>query len=1041
MLKLVNIKKDYILKDQEPVRALKGISLNFRRNEFVAVLGPSGCGKTTLLNIIGGLDQYTSGDLIIEGVSTKDYKDRDWDTYRNHSIGFVFQSYNLISHQTLLQNVELALTISGVSREERRERAKEALKKVGLEGLEKKRPSQLSGGQMQRVAIARSLVNNPEILLADEPTGALDSETSIQIMDLLKEVANDRLVIMVTHNPDLANKYASRIVRMKDGLITDDSNPYDGKGEVYKTKEEKAYSKGNKKKTSMSFFTATGLSFSNLLAKLKRTILVMIAGSIGIIGVSSVLAVSHGVNNYIAKMQNDMLSSYPIGIAEETVDYTSLMTGLDNFENKTLASFDITTQVGIDSMITYLMSAYKGFTTTKTNDINQEFVDYIGKISSEDAAITTYDYGIDVTNNIFTHWYNDHTGKDTVISLNGLTQAYIAELKTVNGFSDYAGYVDLFTDFMQQLPDNEEYILSQYDLLGDSKFATEENEIMIVVDDNTTMTDVTLAQMGFFDHDEFINLANFAIEQNKEENGLKDTSLSKSERQAIYDKLYEKYPYRKYFEYTDILGKEFYYFPHDSIYSYSGISIDEYDNITTILNSENQMITLKFDEATDTMSGILINSKTADYSIIYLKRMSDQTEIINPEDKIKGLWGGIVGDTNHYVAINLNNPNGISNMVWFVDDISSIYTGGGTPIFFSAKTTSEKVVDSIYGYNYSAEASEDMINNITSYNGQKMKIVGILRVKESTTFGCLNRGVYYTSAFGKKYIEDARNSKIITDSENGFEAFINSAEVYTQSFKTYVTFDFTDHTNEDEDVIKRGYASSLNSDLSSSFAGLFSSLTGVNYFDQNQKYLRSLSGLKGVMGDNGYTLELLPKEINIYPVDFERKDNITAYLDAWNDDPNHSEISYKDTISLIVAVITTLIDAVTIALIAFTSLSLLVSCFMIAVITYISVMERVKEIGVIRSLGGRKKDVSRLFIAETLITGLLSGLFGIIMTYILCIILNIIIAKYNIGNLGDLTLPTALIMIGLSVLLSVISGLIPSMRASNQDPVAALRSE
>ena len=326
MLRLDEIKKDYLLKDQEPVHALRGITLNFRRNEFVAILGPSGCGKTTLLNIIGGLDQYSSGDLVIEGTSTKSYKDSDWDTYRNHSIGFVFQSYNLIPHQTLLQNVELALTIAGVSKQERRERAKNALKIVGLEGLEKKKPNQLSGGQMQRVAIARALVNNPEILLADEPTGALDSETSIQIMDLLKEVAKDRLVIMVTHNPDLANKYASRIVRMIDGLISDDSNPYsleDEKKDLeeYNKNTEVKVNKGSKKKSSMSFKTAAGLSLSNLLAKLKRTILVMIAGSIGIIGVSTVLAVSHGVNNYIDDMQNDMLSTYPVSIEEESVDY------------------------------------------------------------------------------------------------------------------------------------------------------------------------------------------------------------------------------------------------------------------------------------------------------------------------------------------------------------------------------------------------------------------------------------------------------------------------------------------------------------------------------------------------------------------------------------------------------------------------------------------------------------------------------------------------------------------------------------------------
>ena len=336
MLKLREITKDYVTKGVPTVHALKGLTINFRRNEFVAILGASGCGKTTLLNIIGGLDRYTSGDLIIEGKSTKDYTDRDWDTYRNHSIGFVFQSYNLITHQSILSNVELALTMSGIKKEERRERAMKALATVGLEGMEKKKPTQLSGGQMQRVAIARALVNDPEILLADEPTGALDSETSLQIMDLLKEVATDRLVIMVTHNPDLAHTYANRIVTMKDGLITGDDNPYEGEQseELAIAQEKKNTNKGSKEKTSMSFTTATGLSFFNLLSKLKRTILVAVAGSIGIIGVSSVLAVSTGVNRYVDKMQDDMMSRYPLMISEQAVDYTSLMTGLSSMSEK-----------------------------------------------------------------------------------------------------------------------------------------------------------------------------------------------------------------------------------------------------------------------------------------------------------------------------------------------------------------------------------------------------------------------------------------------------------------------------------------------------------------------------------------------------------------------------------------------------------------------------------------------------------------------------------------------------------------------------------
>ena len=363
MLELRNITKDYV-SGNNITHALKGISVNFRKNEFVSILGQSGCGKTTTLNIIGGLDRYTSGNLLINGKSTKEYKDRDWDTYRNHSIGFVFQTYNLIAHQNILKNVELALTISGVSKAERRQRAYDVLKIVGLEGMEKKRPNQLSGGQCQRVAIARALINNPEILLADEPTGALDSETSVQIMDLLKEVASDRLVIMVTHNPVLAHKYSTRIITMSDGLLTADTNPFDGKEEKTKEKpqnsqENPVISKGKKKKTSMSLLTSMGLSLSNLVSKMKRTVLVTIAGSIGIIGVSAVLAASRGVKDYIKDLQNDMLSAYPITIAEESVDYTALITGLNNQNNREKFEFDPNNpKVGVDSMIAYLMSAY-----------------------------------------------------------------------------------------------------------------------------------------------------------------------------------------------------------------------------------------------------------------------------------------------------------------------------------------------------------------------------------------------------------------------------------------------------------------------------------------------------------------------------------------------------------------------------------------------------------------------------------------------------------------------------------------------------------
>ena len=579
MLKLVNIKKDYVSKGIPTVHALKGLSINFRRNEFVAILGASGCGKTTLLNIVGGLDRYTSGDLVIEGKSTKDYNDRDWDTYRNHSIGFIFQTYNLIMHQTVLKNVELALTISGVKKDERRQRAFEALKIVGLEGMENKKPNQLSGGQMQRVAIARALINNPEILLADEPTGALDSETSLQIMDLLKEVAKDRLVIMVTHNPDLAYKYATRIVKMSDGLLTDDSDPYVGETKeelriATEKKQDIIASKGNKKQSSMSFLTATGLSFSNLISKLKRTILVSVAGSIGIIGVSSVLAVSFGVNNYIDGMQDDMLSQYPVSVSEQAVDYTSLMAGLSTWQKAGLAKYLGTDLVGVDSMIAYMMDKYNDLTSAikKTNDINEDFVGYVKNMPDEYYASINYNYGIDVTNNIYTTWnrgYEGDEGHDKVISLNGLTQMYISELQTVPNFGEYAMYVNLFTNFVQQLPAKQDYILEQFDFIGEkSRFPQNKNEMVVVVDDDQTLTDILFAQLGYFTEREFLDLAKKTIDLQNLKNQLNAEEITKAEYETKVEEIENKYKDKipEDFSINDILDKDFYYLPHEKMW-------------------------------------------------------------------------------------------------------------------------------------------------------------------------------------------------------------------------------------------------------------------------------------------------------------------------------------------------------------------------------------------------------------------------------------------------------------------------------------------
>ena len=1102
MLQLVNIRKNYLIKDQEPVRALRGVSLNFRRNEFVAILGPSGCGKTTLLNIIGGLDRYTDGDLIIKDKSTKNYKDRDWDTYRNHSIGFVFQSYNLIGHQTVLRNVELALTIGGIDKKERKTRALKALAKVGLKGMERKRPNQLSGGQMQRVAIARALVNNPEILLADEPTGALDSETSIQIMDLLKEVARDRLVIMVTHNPDLAKKYATRIVNMFDGIITGDSRPFNGKeapitnmvyrcpkcgnitryqltrcpkcGVLAKYPDDDNYS-SKKKKSSMSFLTATALSVANLFSKSKRTILVAIAGSIGIFGVSTVLAASTGVRHYIDSMQDDMLSSYPLQIQEETVDYTSLMTGLYTDPDTKIADFDPSTRVGLNSMIDYLMDRYSDITAVKTNTINDDLVQFVKEIPEEYVAATSFSYGIDPTNNIFTEWVPNEKEEKMQISLNGLTQRYIAELKTVEGFSQYASYVDLFTDFMKLLPGDEEFILNQYDLLGDSHFPQNENEIMLVVESDTTLTDLVFAQLGYYQEEEVMNIAKKAILKYDPENKLSDAELD------------AKYPYATSFSYEDLLSKKLVYYPHDTIYHYDDIPVRDYKDYSIVLKSDtnDEFYSFMYSEGTSSsyLSGIVYTGTHITISPfvsenVYMFKLSIGNSVADILSLIANYQNLTLSDlfadpetdpdptTGLFVCMNteqlrkmMSDPSSMDmsqlSLISITNDTNA--TVNLTNSFTVNKEITEHT-EAVTGYQYSATVEESW------ENGTELKIAGILRPKKGVSFGSLSRGVYYTKEFQDKYMNDAYNSQIIRDESHGFVGHLQNPNKRDSLYNAYVTFKYTDWTDPDNPVYESfGYTSSLNGDLSSSFSSLLGNITGRDYSSENAVHFRSLCGLKIVenLNDDGtssFTYEKLPETMSIYPVNFATKDKVNQYLDEWNKDVkitiydgtakektlnagSRDELTYTDTISLIITVIDTMITIITTALVIFTSLSLVVSSFMIAVITYISVMERVKEIGVIRSLGGRKKDVSRLFIAENLVTGTLSGLIGLGITGIACLIINLVIAQFGVPAIAILTLPIFGIMLALSIVLSVLAGLIPSMHASRQDPVIALRSE
>ena len=894
MLELRNIKKDYVT-SSETVNALRGVDIVFRDKEFVSILGPSGCGKTTLLNIVGGLDRYTSGDLVINGKSTKLYRDRDWDVYRNHRVGFIFQSYNLIPHQTVLGNVELALTIAGIDKEERIRRAKAALDKVGLSDQYYKRPNQLSGGQCQRVAIARALVNEPEILLADEPTGALDTVTSVQIMELIREIAGERLVIMVTHNPELAEQYSTRIVRLLDGNIIEDTDPVsDEEYSSLTTTETKAaeptdkkVAKKSKEKAKMSVFTAFRLSARNLVSKKGRTAMVGFAGSIGIIGIAMVLAFSAGIKGYIASMQDDMLSGNPITISKTGLDSTALSDMMDRDEIEEILPKD--QHIIISAMLEYLIQTQMDLgSLLVNNEITPEYVAFINAMPEEYYNAIVYNYGIDLSRNIFTDFYETTSADGRHISTKQLAEIYKAVLSDTE-YKSLSSWVDRLAPSFSQMPDNEDYILRQYDIVS-GNMAKEKNEIMLVLDSNDQLTDIFLAGLGYYSQEEFMEVIHKASD--KDENG---------------NPIYDEAIYRQYFSYEDLLGKKFTYYGSDQIFGIEKTT--EGDKTTTNLS----------------------------------------------------------------------------------------YTG-------------------------------EMAN---SGEGMELTVVGILTPKDSISYGVMGSGIYYTQALTDYILEDAKSSEFIGyllgDEEKDRQTFTS----FTYSFD-YLPFSAFDGEEVDE---------SLRTSKKDVAVFSYSMMTQIE--DHCQNIARYLGGND------------LATNIQIYPISFAEKALVTEYLEQWNDKDvtitvngvelkgeDRVDITHTDTLELIINMINTMIDIISYALIAFTSISLVVSTVMIGIITYVSVVERIKEIGVIRSLGGRKRDVSNLFIAETAIIGLLAGLIGIGATYLISAIVNLILEPIiGFANIAALPVGNAIFLVCLSVGLTLISGLAPAKSAANKDPVVALRTE
>lgn len=843
ILELKDIKKDYKLADNV-VPALKGVSMAFRHNEFVSILGPSGCGKTTMLNIIGGLDQYTSGDLIIKGQSTKKFKGGDWDTYRNHSIGFVFQSYNLIPHLSVLGNVELALTLAGISSKERKQRAMAVLERVGLKNECKKRPNQLSGGQMQRVAIARALVNNPEILLADEPTGALDSKTSVQIMELIKEISKERLVIMVTHNTELAEKYSSRIIKLLDGKVIDDSNPPsendDALERIIETlpqnaqnlqkNDKKAF---KKKKSSMSVFTAFMLSLKNLITKKGRTILTSVAGSIGIIGVALVLAISNGFTNYINKMQTDTLGGYPIAVSTVAIDYSSLSSFMGESNKVGTSEEEGSFGVYNPSTIIAKMGNY--------NFISDKFVKYINDYIEEDNK------------------------KGDRKSLSSVQFTYATNLKVLTEGSEGVVFVDTKPTtssiygtssslFYEGLSDKD-FVLSNYDIV-EGKYPENKNEVLLVLNSTGALSTDMLTKLGI------------AVSVNSE---------------GEYERIL----------YSDVIGK-----------TYKVISNDTYY----------------------------------------------------------------------------------------------------TPVYDSEGNVTE----------FSTLAKADYQ---TAFDGasETLSICGVMKPREDIVVEVFDAGIMYLPELATSYQQDCKNSLIVQKS-------IDDGKFYVP---------FTVDISE-----LKGFGLGIqNFNKPAEIVGFVKSSFDIDMTAEEATNL----GLQMVGAST------IPTGIYLYPKNFDGKAEVLKLIDDWNASENgaHNKIVYTDATEVLTGTLGELINIISYVLIAFAAISLLVSSIMIGIITYVSVVERTKEIGVLRSIGARKRDIARVFNAETFIIGLFAGLIGVVLTYILCFPVNAIIAKVSGGlkNIAVLKFDHALILIAVSFVLTLISGLIPARIASKKDPVVALRSE
>ena len=1090
MLQLLNICKSYTTADFTQT-ALDNVSVSFRDNEFVAILGPSGSGKTTLLNIVGGLDHYDSGNLIIDGISTEQYKDKDWDAYRNNRIGFVFQSYNLIPHQTVLSNVELALTLSGVSRAERHDRAVAALQKVGLGDHVNKKPSQLSGGQMQRVAIARALINDPEILLADEPTGALDSKTSVQIMDLLTEIANDRLVIMVTHNPELAEDYATRIVTLTDGVIRSDTDPYEPTAEDMRVSEKPA------RRTKMSFLTALSLSFKNLMTKKGRTLMTAFAGSIGIIGIAAILSLANGVNNYIKSVEEETLSEYPLQIQSTGFDMTSMMlgaaTGAGGNTGEAEGDGD-QDKVGVTEMVTNM------FSSIGSNDLAslKEYLD------SGQSDIDQYTNAIEYTYNVAPQMYSSNTDKLRQVnpdkSLSALGLGSTASSNSLMSMS-------MSTDVFYEMPSDPNLYESQYDVKA-GHWPENHNEVVLVLTGNGNISDFMLYTLGLRDANEFDDMVKkFAAEE--------EVTAPDNIEQPTYD---------------DILGITFKlvqatdYYVHDDEFNVWKDKTDDTDYMRNLVNNGEDVkivgIVQPREDATATMlsSGINYPSTLTDYVI---EQAASSTivkdQLAHPDTNVfTDKPFGEEDDGEGFDMQSLFTIDGDAIQAAFKFDESALTSGlSGMSLDLSGLSLDMGSLPAFDGSSIAIDPSSIDMSNLVDFSDIKLDLGDVQPTMDSAKMQAAMEDIM--AGFNPWYAnwaqEQVAQGKVPT-MEDGAKAYLESEEVQkkiadaimgsidmkqaTEALQTQLQQQLSAKMQQAVPAMAQALESQLQASITTAMSSYMQNVLGAymqqmqtaletqvsaamqqsmnqiaanmsnamsidesafaNAFQMNMdendltELMMSMMGKEDASYDNnlkklGYADFNKPSGIDIYPIDFESKEKVIGILDAYNDrmtadGEDDKVITYTDFVGTLMASVTDIVNMISYVLVAFVAISLVVSSIMIGVITYISVLERKKEIGILRSIGASKGDISRVFNAETIIVGFTAGVIGIGLTMLACIPANAIVySLFDVANVASLPWQAAVILVAISVFLTFLAGLIPSSAASRKDPVEALRSE